>query len=169
MGESNQCGHCGSKATVFVSFVVKGKAKSQAFCEEHARQLGLLDSLGYSLLEEQEDAMAEALAVHSPRCPTCGFSQREFERRGRFGCPDCYTAFHDLVEPMLKRMHKGTRHTGKVPRAAFSPEIVDRRLRELDRELEEAVEAERYEDAAEIRDQMTELRTHLPEAHSKGA
>ena len=159
MGEKVSCSQCGESASVFVTLVVKGKVTSRAYCHAHAQELGLLGPTGYALLEDKEPDFREDLSMESPRCPVCGFSQREFERRGRLGCGNCYHTFGNLIEPMLSRMHRGVRHQGKVPRKAWNPAILQDRLRRLDRELDEAVQGERYEEAAEIRDRMCELRT----------
>ena len=34
---------------------------------------------------------------------------------GRFGCSQCYTVFGFGLESLVKAMHKGTLHLGKVP------------------------------------------------------
>jgi protein arginine kinase activator len=53
------------------------------------------------------------------RCEQCGFTQNDFKKHGRFGCPQCYETFKGMVEPMLG-MHKGIRHVGKVPQRALA-------------------------------------------------
>ena len=49
-------------------------------------------------------------------CPTCGFTHADFKKSGRFGCPACYDHFSDGLVSLLKSMHKGVRHVGKVPK-----------------------------------------------------
>ena len=51
------------------------------------------------------------------KCPHCGFSQADFKKSGRLGCPECYQTFAEGLAGLLKTMHKGTRHTGKAPEA----------------------------------------------------
>ena len=62
-------------------------------------------------------------------CPTCGSSLDFYERNGRFACPDCYTSFGDSVDAMLKKIHGSSK-------------------------LKEAVENEKYEEAAKLRDKI---------------
>jgi protein arginine kinase activator len=76
----------------------------------------------------------------------------EFKAEGRLGCPHDYQVFQTALEPLLQRIHRATRHTGKQPRhrgrsAGWQTEIVTLRQR-----LREAVHAENYEEAARLRD-----------------
>jgi protein arginine kinase activator len=83
-------------------------------------------------------------------CPACGLKYAAFRADGRLGCPDDYDAFRPALEPLLDRIHRGTRHEGKTPRAA------NRRaeLATLREQLAAAVAAEHYEDAARLRDRI---------------
>ena len=58
-------------------------------------------------------------------------------------------------------MHKGTKHTGKVPARLFRDIIRSDRLNELKRSLEEAVSKEDYESAATIRDKIRNLESEV--------
>jgi len=74
----------------------------------------------------------------------------DFKKTSRLGCPACYEAFAEELTPLLAAVHKGTHHIGKVPAGAAhdSPaEIVA-----LQKQLNEAVAGERYEEAARLRD-----------------
>ncbi len=53
-----------------------------------------------------------------PRCASCGMTYSEFNRLGKFGCPDCYEAFKEEIPPLLRRIHGHSKHVGKVPTAA---------------------------------------------------
>ena len=91
------------------------------------------------------------------RCPRCGYDYSDFKRIGRFGCPDCYQAFAAQLEPMLRQVHGGARHRGKVPPARRDAAARRQRLAVLRAALEQAVRAEEYEKAAEIRDEIRTL------------
>jgi protein arginine kinase activator len=76
-----------------------------------------------------------------------------------FGCEHDYQTFEKDLAPLLQRAHDGaTHHVGKVPRRAGGPapakprRMVD--LAKLRKELARAVEAEDYERAARLRDQI---------------
>ena len=51
-------------------------------------------------------------------------------------------------------MHKGTRHIGKAPEALRKSRESGERLKQLQKKLNKAVEAEDYESAATLRDEI---------------
>ena len=59
---------------------------------------------------------------------------------------------------MLGNMHKGTVHVGKVPQRALERKSLYDRLTHLQGELDEAIKAERYEDAARFRDEIHQVK-----------
>ena len=90
-------------------------------------------------------------------CPTCGFAQADFKKTGRLGCSTCYTVFAEPLEGMLKQMHKGTQHIGKVPKALRAKLDTTKQRERLNEQLQKAIETENYEEAARLRDQLKEL------------
>ena len=93
--------------------------KKVDLCEECAKQKGVNDPagcyladllLGLGASQEMESASGGEL-----KCPACGFTQADFKKAGRLGCAECYRTFAEGLEQLLKSMHKGTRHKGKVP------------------------------------------------------
>ena len=59
---------------------------------------------------------------------------------------------------MLDTMHKGVTHTGKVPQRALERKSLYERLTQLESDLDLAIKAERYEDAARYRDEIHQVR-----------
>ena len=86
------------------------------------------------------------------KCPSCHMRSSDFRKTSRLGCATCYRTFAGELAPILEDMHRGDRHTGKVPRNAA---VI--REEELRLQLEEAVAAQRFEEAARIRDAIREL------------
>jgi protein arginine kinase activator len=128
-------------------------------CEECAKTKGVDDPTGFSLADmllglgaaqEIEQAGGEA----GLKCPACGFSQADFKKAGRLGCPACYQTFAEPLEGLLKTMHKGTRHTGKVPESLRQSRDLSDRLRQLQKKLAKAIEQEDFEEAAILRDEI---------------
>ena len=106
-------------------------------------------------------ASAFASSTSGLRCEKCGFTQADFKKQGRFGCPHCYETFAPTLAPMLDAMHKGATHTGKVPRHALARKTYHDRLSQLEHSLTDAIKTERYEDAARYRDEITKIKqTH---------
>jgi len=90
-------------------------------------------------------------------CPVCRFTQTDFKKTGRLGCSDCYETFDEVLASLIKAMHKGTQHTGKVPTRYSRSLARTDRLNELRRHLDEAVSNEDYETAANLRDEIRQL------------
>ena len=97
------------------------------------------------------------------KCPGCGFTQADFKKSGRLGCSECYDTFSEGLDALLKTMHKGTRHTGKVPAGMQLRDDLGKQLKELQSQLDAAVAAEKFERAAELRDDIKKARHALGE------
>ena len=95
------------------------------------------------------------------KCPVCGFTQADFKKTGRLGCSVCYATFAEGLNTLLKAMHKGTEHVGKLPQRAHRAVELSDRMRSLTENLQKAVAEENYETAASLRDQIKQLETEL--------
>jgi len=91
------------------------------------------------------------------RCRSCGLKYSEFKETGRLGCPECYKAFAEGLEGLLKTMHKGTRHAGKVPEALRETREQADRLKSLQKKLDKAIKEEDFEQAAHLRDEIKQI------------
>lgn len=91
------------------------------------------------------------------KCVTCGFTLDDLKRVRRFGCSDCYATFSEEVAQMVRGMHKGTSHIGKVPEGLMAVQFRNQRIEELRSRLEQAITSESYEEAAGIRDEIRNL------------
>ena len=151
------------EANIHLTQVVDGKAKELHLCEGCAEEHGLNIQNAMSLPEMLLGMGAPSSESGGPdkRCEQCHLRQSDYKKTARLGCPACYTAFGEELAPMLAAMHKGTRHLGKVPAGAPPAEAGDRgdaatRLAALRKELEAAIRAENYEEAARVRDRILE-------------
>lgn len=159
------CMLCQKKeARVHLTDVKNGKVRKVDLCEECAKAKGVDDPAGFALadlllgLGAGEELTAGSPEGAEPACPACGLTQSDFKKAGRLGCPTCYETFAEGLAGMLKTMHKGTRHVGKVPRGLKLGREVQERLQALQRSLEAAIAVENYEEAARLRDAIKQLR-----------
>ncbi len=95
-------------------------------------------------------------------CAFCGLTLAEFRKTGRLGCSHCYVSFETHLRGLLRRLHGGTQHVGKVYLPG-DPALADRqeRLAGLRRKLDKAVQGEDFERAAQLRDQIRALETSV--------
>jgi protein arginine kinase activator len=159
MANSLKCDLCGKPATVHLTQIVNNKVHKVDLCEGCAQAKGVTDPSGFSLADLLLKAsLNPEPAADAVRCEQCGATQADFKKLGRFGCPACYETFKEMIEPMLSNMHKGTVHVGKVPQRALERKSLYDRLTHLQGELDEAIKAERYEDAARFRDEIHQVK-----------
>lgn len=164
-----KCDFCDSKATVFLTQLVEGQMKKVCLCDNCAKERGVTDPTGFSLADlllggipggPGTAATGQATQTQtgsSKRCPSCGFTLDDLRRVRRFGCAECYKTFRDDLTPMLKGLHKGTSHAGKVPEGLMAIQFRHQRLEELRSRLDQAITSENYEEAAGIRDEIRNL------------
>ena len=163
MANPLKCDLCPKPATVHLTQIVSNKVHKVDLCETCAQAKGVTDPSGFSLADLLLKASLNPdTSTAGVRCEQCGFTQSDFKKHGRFGCPTCYEAFKGLVEPMLDTMHKGTTHTGKVPQRALERKSIYDRLTKLELDLTEAIKSERYEDAARARDEISQVKQTVP-------
>jgi protein arginine kinase activator len=155
------CDVCKSKeATVFLTQIVEGKMQKVNLCEGCSKEKGVNDPTGFALADLLLGLGAAQEIEKNPagiRCPVCGFSQADFKKTGRLGCSACYDAFAEGLSGMLKNMHRGSVHTGKVPAKLRISLLRNKELSALQSNLQKAVLAEHFEEAAAIRDKIRQL------------
>ena len=167
-------------ATIFFSQVVEGKLQKVNLCKECADDKGVTDPTGFALADMlegmgEEEVTEAVIETDDLVCPSCGFSQTDFKKTGRFGCADCYHVFDEGLEGLLEAMHKHTQHVGKVP--STFPDLPESdlvpapeepmenspldKLSELKSALSKSVEDEDYEEAARLRDEISRLESQM--------
>jgi protein arginine kinase activator len=154
-------------AAVFLTQIVDGKMQKVNLCEGCSKEKGVQDPTGFALADLLLGiGAAEEIEKggSSTRCPVCGFTQADFKKTGRLGCSSCYVAFADGLNSLLKAMHKGTTHVGKLPARAQKTLALSDRMKTLAESLRKAVQEENYETAAALRDEIRQLETQLTES-----
>lgn len=178
-----KCDVCENEATVFLTQIINGQMTTVNLCETCSKAKGVTEETGFGLAEAflspSHRAESDSMEIV---CDACGFTASQLKKIGRMGCPECYAAFRDGLDGLLRNMHKGTRHVGKRPshlsdiapqplprqRAATvkaasptapapseSPPVLD--IAKLRAELDLAVREERYEDAAKLKSEIENL------------
>ena len=151
-------------ATVFLTQIIEGKMQKVNLCDACSKEKGVQDPTGFALADLLLGIGAAEEIEKGPaaqRCPVCGFTQADFKKTGRLGCSSCYATFTEALLALLKAMHKGTAHVGKVPHRAERAGQLSDRMRDLSESLQKAVAEENYETAASLRDQIKQLESEL--------
>ncbi len=163
MDSKKVCDNCGSgDAVVHLTQITNNEMSTYHHCEKSAPAKGLetagqqVDAPLGDFLAQMGDAPDLVEAGHEAEaCSFCGLTFSDFRETGRLGCPHCYTTFETYLKGLLRRVHGGTQHVGKI---YLSPDPtrteLEERLERLRRKLRSAVEHEDFERAAEIRDRI---------------
>lgn len=100
-------------------------------------------------------SQSEASDLSKVACERCGMTFLQFRNGGVLGCPNDYKVFENPLNNLLERAHQGqTQHVGKIPGGKENKHKRQHELMVLKERLQEAVDAEDYEQAAMIRDQI---------------
>ena len=118
-----RCERCGVELTNKII-----KINDVPYCENCARLMGYgrflrspeemlgsafspLDEIASTIMQMNElDFGNSALS-----CPKCGMTLRDFEKKGRLGCIECYNTFNDyIVKEMFKQQGEST-YGGRLP------------------------------------------------------
>lgn len=154
-----KCHYCSNPATVHLTDIVNKQKKEVHLCQACAEQKQLihkqelnLPAILQTLIGQHVGRPSDELARLT--CPQCGIKYMEFRAEGRLGCPHDYEVFRVGLEPLLLRIHRAGRHVGKAPRHQPHTAALVAELVELRKQLRAAVDAEAFEEAARLRDQI---------------
>jgi protein arginine kinase activator len=139
-------------------------------CEGCSKEKGVNDPTGFALADLLLGLGAAQEIEKNPsgvRCSVCGFSQGDFKKTGRLGCSACYDAFAEGLSGMLKNMHRGIVHTGKVPARLEAARRRAQQMAAYQAGLEKAILEEQFEEAAGLRDKIRLLESEMEEALSE--
>jgi protein arginine kinase activator len=160
-----------NNATIIIKKTVNGVQEEVHYCENCAKQETI--NVGGQLdLSEYMKGMVDfsmtgsgpsfhpGQFAHRPmtKCPTCGLTFTELSKTVKLGCEDCYATFEDVLEPLVKRMHGKTIHTGKIAHSAGIDITKKREITDIQQQLVKAISDENYELAAEYRDMIKLLK-----------
>jgi protein arginine kinase activator len=152
-----KCQFCSNPATVHLTNIENNQKKEMHLCQGCAEQQQLLKqqelnlpAILQTLIGQHVGAWTDELSRLT--CPACGVKYMEFRREGRLGCPHDYDVFRAGLEPLLHRIHRAERHTGKRPRCLEGRRERAAEIIELRRCLRTAIDQEAYEEAARLRD-----------------
>ncbi len=177
------CQSCHSnQSTIFITRTVDGRTVELSLCPECAEKQGHLQDFQepfsfhqfvWGMMNgEKKPSTADETTHDEPTCAECGLSLSEFSKRGKFGCENCYSAFASHLPVILKNFQGGNfLHSGRKPNQ-FQPkqEEIDpiraltQELAEMKIQLQNHILAERFEQAAEVRDKIRVIENQIWEA-----
>lgn len=148
----DKCNICKkSIAEVRCTIVIGDELIAQKLCSECARNAGLLEQANIHKKKAHKTTKTP-IPKQDTVCPTCKTGYSQFIHLGSFGCPNCYKAFDTKINDILKAIHSATYHRGRKPGQKHNLDIA-----QLKWSLLGAIEAEDFELAARLRDEISKI------------
>ena len=167
------CEKCKERnATVYIKNIVNDQQTEMHLCAQCAAEMGVTQGLNnpFLNLSEEFDSMLNTFPFggffgapekkifdKAESCPLCGASLTDIRRTGRAGCPNCYSLFGHILDPIIRKIHGDTSHNGRIPASAGAELSSKRQLEELKSQLKTAISNEDFENAARLRDEIRTL------------
>lgn len=173
------------EATIHIQEIINSNKKAMHLCSECAVKKSQNDPSfdfgGFNLAEmlynisesqggipgltpvSEDEPPEETKEIPDLKCKNCDWTLKTLRRTGRVGCADCYNVFREVIENALENMHRGKLHVGKRPGGKGtdkSPNVM-LELMNLQKELDEVIQREEYEKAAELRDKINSLKDKI--------
>jgi len=166
-----------NEANIFFTQIVNNEKLVLQMCSECAEKRGLsvkIEHPGFVSINgiaDKKNAKDKSNSEFSLIiCPSCGLSLSDFKSSGLFGCDDCHISFEGHIYDLLKELQCS--HDKKCDEEVIfekdNSEKNDNKepdekqdklklLKKLRIELKKCIESEDYEQAALLRDRITEV------------
>ena len=165
-----------NEATIHLSEVIKDMKSEIHLCEACANEVGLnakISNFSLSISEMLTFLNVDEITDYNDGkyCTNCGSSFIDYKRDGKLGCPNCYNNMSEFITPVITSHHGEKKHTGKSPLYNETPyynnddlrnyKVNDETADYLQAQLASAVDDERYEEAAILRDRIKNIKSTL--------
>ncbi len=157
------CDQCKERdAVVHLTQIVEAEVTQLHLCEKCAAAKGIETTVAvpkHPLGDFLHAVQLQATPVVGDqlRCAHCQTTLRDFRATGRLGCAHCYDAFEGALRELLRRVHGAAKHRGREYVAPVAPGTAGSEVDTLRQRLQQAVAAEEFEMAAQLRDQIRAL------------
>lgn len=148
-------------ASIRYAEVVDGQVTDQHLCSECLDKRKFAVKAGFEftkpspfMRKEKESAARGSALFPMPVCPTCDRDFNTIRSSGLVGCADCYDTFCEQLTPVLTELHGAAEHHGKIPTQDDARARVRQDLEAKRALLKRSLKAERYEEAALLRDEI---------------
>lgn len=94
-------------------------------------------------------------------CDSCKRALGEIQQSGLLGCAKCYTTFAPQIETAIKQVQGRSEHLGKAPEGFRLQRDQKMEIEQNRKALSEAIAAENYELAADLRDRIRAMELEL--------
>ncbi len=161
-----QCQNCNERpAAIHLTQIENDSVTSVHLCEQCAHDKGIETQVSVAKFPITDflASMGKGAMGHLPpgdsavTCTLCGASLQDFRDSGRLGCHQCYQSFRPQLKALLRRLHGSSQHMGErygVAKTGVDTDGAGPSVRDLKEQLQQAIQTEQFELAAELRDRI---------------
>lgn len=157
-----KCQKCGNfDATTHITEIANGVKSESWLCSKCANSVDSTFSFESLFHSDFDNFFGSVLNQQKfldkstqKQCPICKSTLSDIKKTGRLGCSECYSVFYDFLLKPLKEIQGSTKHIGKIPGSAKSNNPGESEFQKLKDLLNEAVQKQEFEKAAELRDRI---------------
>ena len=162
------CDGCQKReASIMLHMITNGQVSTRSLCASCAQKAHSQMSQAFTTMGVQMEGLngmiekprQEELRLPKMICSACRTPYEDIDHDTVFGCKHCYSAFHQQVIDYLSAL----RGEPKPPREESFTPIPSLTQEELKERLQDAVNAEDYEQAATLRDEIQRMRPDAQE------
>ncbi|MGI1658340.1 MAG: UvrB/UvrC motif-containing protein [Desulfitobacterium sp.] len=163
------CQHCQQReANVQITKIENGEMVKLFICDQCAKnapEVSFVFNPGIipDFLQSLFSVTTNSKALQEEACPQCGRRLSEITQAGKLGCSGCYDKFQAELEPILRKIHGGGYHVGKIPARKGASLREKMEVKKLKEKLQQLIRNEEFEAAATVRDQIRKLEQKLGE------
>ena len=155
------CDVCkGRSSSVHVQKISAGAITDYYLCTECAVKLGYAKRVNQFDPDGNKDVHYTEKDI-GRRCPCCGCTIQDVVSMGVAGCSECYTAFRDNIQEIVRQIHGEAKYSGHVPLNSSPKMRREAQLSEARIRLQNAIEQQNFEQAAVLRDFIRDLENHV--------
>ena len=147
------CEKCGKNESTFFYQEMKNGAKKEMHLCSHCAKAMQLSSEEFFTPFSLFSPFGGRKYEEEKTCSRCGMTLSEIQKKGKFGCSECYDTFSKKLD-LTPFIGKG--YEGNIPKNSGENETKEppSPLASLKEELKKALEKEEYEKAAILRDKI---------------
>lgn len=162
-------------AEIRVSHAINEKKIEINLCKSCAEEKGLSNPLS-NLPQLFGNFIAELIGQDlfksrrrdaTRKCPGCGSTWDNFHDTGLLGCDLCYQTYEEDLSVILRRIHGSNKHIGSRPKS-YRFVVDESELEGIKEELQQAIDNEKFERAAELRDIIRDAQREIDKKNDDG-
>ncbi|MCL2154496.1 MAG: UvrB/UvrC motif-containing protein [Leptospirales bacterium] len=163
-----------NEATIHLSEIIKDMRSEIHLCEKCANEIGLnakISNFSLSIPEMLTFLHVDEINYNDDKyCAACATSFIDYKKNGKLGCPECYNSMSEFITSIIINCHGEKKHIGKSPiynektysnDDSMNYKVNDENADYLQAQLASAVDEERYEEAAILRDKIRDIKLTL--------